>query len=464
MSLEDRLAGLQKQFDNFRIIGGAGVNVHGEMRRGYALEFDVDATGGEADLTPMKDRGACCFDDGSCFDNVTEEDCLGAYQGDGTECSTFTCPIPGCTDPGANNYDADATIDDGSCEYSFGACCFNDLCYIDTEFNCDTYGVYQGDDTECEPNPCPDPMGACCEPGGFCSESTEDDCAGDYQGDDTICAGVECPTGCPTITMLCDSISAAASKCGYSHDGKVYLSKAVEQLFTVVSDIGGGQYCDGDIEARIDFYGSGSVVFTTTTSFDPLTCIEGDPSCLSDGGTITIDRDQTGDNSEKCDDVYTPCQDHSFNPACGQITPFGISSYAYASDPCGSISFPAPSVFTNYDIEYTTDMLISNVEGALPPYSGVYTDGACASGRSLSSDENTYSIQRSKPQFSYSSVAFDFYICYNEHFTPAGGGGGYDVPQCVLASTGSTEVVGPELFEPPENGTTVIRDIICIPA
>ena len=31
-------------------------------------------------------------------------------------------PIPGCTDPSANNYDAGATMDDGSCDYSYQGC------------------------------------------------------------------------------------------------------------------------------------------------------------------------------------------------------------------------------------------------------------------------------------------------------------------------------------------------------
>src|SRR5690606_20317434 len=71
-----------------------------------------------------------------------------------------------------------------------GACCFPDgTCEITTEADCG--GIYQGDDSVCDPNPCPDTItGACCFPDGTCQELNDADCAtqsGIYQGDGTVC-------------------------------------------------------------------------------------------------------------------------------------------------------------------------------------------------------------------------------------------------------------------------------------
>jgi len=56
------------------------------------------------------------------------------------------------------------------CEDS-GACCFGDgNCQIRTEADCIPEGVWQGDNTDCSPTPCPQPVGACCRADGFCDD------------------------------------------------------------------------------------------------------------------------------------------------------------------------------------------------------------------------------------------------------------------------------------------------------
>jgi hypothetical protein len=82
--------------------------------------------------------GACCFQDGGC-DVVTENACVGlggTYQGDDTTCDPNPCPQP-----------------------ATGACCFNTGgCLEFTEAVCSSSGgTYLGDDTRCWPNPCGDP-------------------------------------------------------------------------------------------------------------------------------------------------------------------------------------------------------------------------------------------------------------------------------------------------------------------
>lgn len=88
------------------------------------------------------DSGACCLSDGSCL--VTDTQSCGAasgvYQGDGTSCNPNPCPQP----PDS------------------GACCLTDgSCLVLTLDDCGLAGgTYQGDNTDCQPNPCPPPE--CC--------------------------------------------------------------------------------------------------------------------------------------------------------------------------------------------------------------------------------------------------------------------------------------------------------------
>ncbi|MCG8405783.1 MAG: M12 family metallo-peptidase [Phycisphaerales bacterium] len=120
--------------------------------------------------------GACCHGDGTCTVEA-QANCNGpndVYQGDDTTCSPNPCPQP-------------------------GACCATDgTCTLATEVggsDCTTGGGnYQGDDTTCTPNPCPQP-GACCFDDGSCTFVFETDCdssGGTYQGDNVTCIAAGC--------------------------------------------------------------------------------------------------------------------------------------------------------------------------------------------------------------------------------------------------------------------------------
>jgi hypothetical protein len=122
--------------------------------------------------------GACCFGDGSC-ELMTPADCGlfgGTYQGDNTSCVPNLCPQP------------------------TGACCLNTgACHVLTQDACEAQGGdYQGDDTTCDTANCPQP-GACCLNDGSCVHSGVlggSDCTsegGTYMGDNTSCAQVDCP-------------------------------------------------------------------------------------------------------------------------------------------------------------------------------------------------------------------------------------------------------------------------------
>jgi hypothetical protein len=59
----------------------------------------VDSTPGCTDSTAFNYNASATIDDGSC-----------------------TYPASGCTDPTATNYDAAAIVDDGSCTYAISGC------------------------------------------------------------------------------------------------------------------------------------------------------------------------------------------------------------------------------------------------------------------------------------------------------------------------------------------------------
>ncbi len=81
---------------------------------------------------------------------------------------------------------------------STGGCCFEDgSCSVLTEGECTSQsGTYQGDGSNCSPNPCAPLIGACCLDDGTCSEVSEADClssGGTYQGDGSTCLADLCP-------------------------------------------------------------------------------------------------------------------------------------------------------------------------------------------------------------------------------------------------------------------------------
>ena len=95
--------------------------------------FGIDGTVPCPSGTPS--TGACCFADGSCT-VVTEGECAqagGVYQGNDSVCDPNPCPQPPAE----------------------GACCLDTDCVITTQDVCERDGgIYRGDGTVCDPNPC----------------------------------------------------------------------------------------------------------------------------------------------------------------------------------------------------------------------------------------------------------------------------------------------------------------------
>ena len=101
------------------------------------------------------------------------------------------------TNPGTHIYDQNC-----SGEPFTGACCVDTVCSVVTRDECGAAGgVYLGNGTNCEGNPCAFPLGACCID-EECFIMTEADCiaaVGVYLGDNTNCDGNPCVQECSTI-------------------------------------------------------------------------------------------------------------------------------------------------------------------------------------------------------------------------------------------------------------------------
>ncbi len=200
--------------------------------------------------------GACCI--GTTCSVTDADDCAGQggdYQGDGATCTPNPCSqAPACGAPGTgdccqangtpfcDDFDCCETVCavdpfccnsswDGLCANRaedfcpvlcpvFGACCFDESCVVLTQEECTTQGgLYEGDDTVCEPNPClPEcgdtATGDCCEANGtpYCNDLACCDavCAADplccSAAWDESCAeaaGDLCPVLCPPRGACC---------------------------------------------------------------------------------------------------------------------------------------------------------------------------------------------------------------------------------------------------------------------
>ena len=143
---------------------------------------------------PEGHGGACCLTDGTCEEVAFPGDCEalgGVWYGEGTPCEPNPCPPP--------------TM----------ACCFEDCrCEMLTEAECaEQDGMPMGPGITCDPNPCdcPPPMGACCiGDQGDCQTLTWTECAaqgGEFMGDYTTCDPNPCTVN-PTMNTTWGQIRA----------------------------------------------------------------------------------------------------------------------------------------------------------------------------------------------------------------------------------------------------------------
>ena len=159
----------------------------------YDLGLRVDVISGPVEnsfdnnaafATELTPRGACCLPDGNCALAIESECCHFHVAGQNTTCDPNPCPEP------------------------IGACCLFDgyfICGLTTFSGCYS-GDWRGPGTTCEPNPCPG--GACCYGGGECVFTMEEWCGG--SGRAWLGVGSHCePNPCFDQGACCDPGSGA---------------------------------------------------------------------------------------------------------------------------------------------------------------------------------------------------------------------------------------------------------------
>lgn len=209
--------------------------------------------------------GACCIPDGTCA-VTTEANCTGLYSGDDTVCDPDPCPEPTgaccfmdgtctelteplCLDAGGLYSGNGTGCTPNVCPQPTGACCAHSgVCTEVTQDECTAVAdsVYQGDFTICVPDLCPLPTGACCFSDESCLVDTQPACAsllGTYRGDDTNCNPNPCPTVPPPV---CADIRRLRGRCNSDgstsalvvldntlHDGQTVIIAIAGELFEV---------------------------------------------------------------------------------------------------------------------------------------------------------------------------------------------------------------------------------------
>ncbi len=171
--------------------------------------------------------GPCCLPSGAC-EVMTTNDCSlagGTYQGDGSSCAGVNCPVPrgaccftngfcinnlsdnDCAGAGGSWLGADTSCNGSQCPT--GACCLPNGACVDnvTSIFCASQGGdFKGLGSLCSQQNCPQPTGACCLLNGFCLVLTAPECQGiegaAWKGASTTCADIDMdgrPDACPCL-------------------------------------------------------------------------------------------------------------------------------------------------------------------------------------------------------------------------------------------------------------------------
>jgi hypothetical protein len=218
---------------------------------------------------------------------------------------------------------------------------------------------------------------------------------------------------CPDFVFLkCEPRSATKSKCGYSYDGKRWLKK----ITTESPSSSGTSYLGGN--CNCDYSSSLNRVTTVTIALDSnYDCIYPAPSTCE--GTASFQSDCS------CPDPcsYPTCEernnsDLTWNP-CGAKPDLGFWDSLYGD---GSGPFYPRTV--SYEDEFTTALLITKTENALPSWPGTYSTSSCTAFRNLSPDQTSLTLREARYRFEIAAAHDrDITVTYQTRFTPEAGGG-----------------------------------------
>ena len=211
-----------------------------------------------------------------------------------------------------------------------GACCLGDLSCVapvSADDCVNVYGgVYQGDGSDCDPNPC---KGACCMPDGSCDDSGDEDyclntLGGTFQGYGTTCASVTCPS--------------PGDDCG--NPGTLTLSAAfgTASILNNYTCGRGNAYAD----TCLGYYDGGEDYILELTITDPLNImITLDPKGTTYGGFAVSDTCPPG---AECMVLVTSSSGSPKSSACTHFEP-GV--YYVMVD-----TWPSPDCIPDFDLTF----------------------------------------------------------------------------------------------------------------
>lgn len=246
---------------------------------------------------------------------------------------------------------------------------------------------------------------------------------------------------CPSVSLLCNSVSASKTKCGYAPFTGATTPATIYKKWTQVRNGVGGT--SGWAFTRTM---EGTECFDVCSTPSPLNppsswCCSGSGSCSNKpktgGGTESCSFDCAG---WSCPSGPFQSGEYSFG-GCGSDTPTLTATHRYTRQLCGAGSTFDPSHYTDTDDvlsdEYTTAGLKSDTVADLPGYATCFNcilhsidpdcdtdlaDGqgcTCSAYADLSSDETSYTIRRFKYKFRFTaSVTCRLKILWNETFKP----------------------------------------------
>lgn len=174
-----------------------------------------------------------------------------------------------------------------------GGCCREDVCTVETQESCESDGgEYQGDGTDCEPNPCV-VTGGCCRD-GTCTTETRTECESDgglYQGD-----GIECADPNPCFLGGC---------CQTVPGGGGPPDISCRNFVTPFECTGFGQ-CPPGYQCTYTGDGHNNCVYPTTCDPGGGCCIDGHCQELTYSACLEAGGGWYG-NLDDCDILGEPC-------------------------------------------------------------------------------------------------------------------------------------------------------------
>lgn len=307
--------------------------------------------------------------------------------------------------------------------------------------------------------------------------------------------------GIPGVTLVCDSITASVSKCGFEQlesagDGVTHyylrqtttytysgLANAQDSCYQSVSTYSGQYHVTQEYPSPPGSCNPENLVTTCsddapfTASFIETNLPNQPVGCSPLPAPVTCNQTwsycQTGNLMDGCN-VYRACFQFCLHPTTRVVFHSSTGKRTVESWVCSVGGDSANSSLTTdieLDNEYTTTLLEFYADQALPAYSGfnphptVPGQGSiCGAFRALSQDETTLSIGRFKYKFTIpSALNYDLEISWAQQTFSQPHGGPPIVSHETMSGVipaGSTETSVFEVLEPDENSIITVLNVV----